>query len=197
MTMNTVSASLAEVEDRADVRVHELRRRLRLAAEALAHLGVAREMRVQHLDRRRARSSGIVLGAVHVRHAAAAEPPEDAIAAARRAAQRGDLLVGLLARRARRPRAARPCSGCTTRRARDSRCRIRDRTPSALRTASARSRTAATGPYTRRASRASRFCSSRTMSLNSSHRSRSTRNDARAAGPTSPAWLLITTDATA
>ena len=43
----------------------------------------------------------------------------------------------------------------------------------------------------------SRFCSSRTMSLNASHRSRSMRNDARAAGPASPAWLLITSDATA
>ena len=43
--------ALVDRVDRHDVRMRQLRRRLRLAQEALAHVGVERELRRQQLDR--------------------------------------------------------------------------------------------------------------------------------------------------
>src|SRR5262249_16838106 len=45
---------VADVVERADVRVRELRDRLRLSLESLPHLGGRREMLRQHFDRDRA-----------------------------------------------------------------------------------------------------------------------------------------------
>ena len=59
----------------------ELRRRLGLAPEALGDLGVAREVRVQHLDHDAARELRL-LGDVDVGHAAAAQPVDHAVARA-------------------------------------------------------------------------------------------------------------------
>ena len=73
ITMYTVSPACAEVEHGTDVRMHEPRGRLGLAPEALGHLAVAREMRVQHLHHDLALERHL-LGAEDGRHAAAAEP---------------------------------------------------------------------------------------------------------------------------
>ena len=66
------SVALADVEDRHDVRVRELRRRLRLAREAHADGDVVRELRRQDLDRDRAVEPQVA-GAVHDRHAPATD----------------------------------------------------------------------------------------------------------------------------
>ena len=73
---------LGVVDDRADVRVYELARRLGFAAESLPHFRVAREVRVQDLDHERSLEQ-LMLGVVDVRHAAAAQPPNHAIPAPR------------------------------------------------------------------------------------------------------------------
>ena len=70
---------LAAVEHVHHVRVVERRRRRGLALEALHELAVAREAAVQHLDRDLA-AEVAVLRAVHVGHAARAEPVDDAVA---------------------------------------------------------------------------------------------------------------------
>ena len=70
---------LAAIEDRDDVRVGEAGCVCRLAPEALDELVVVRVPRVQDLDRDPA-SELLVLGEVHVGHAAAAELPRDAVA---------------------------------------------------------------------------------------------------------------------
>ena len=81
---------LAAVEDRDDVRVREPRRVRRLAPEALDELVVVRVARVQHLDRDPS-AELLVLGQVHVGHAAAAELARDAVAAGEEGAGEGVL----------------------------------------------------------------------------------------------------------
>jgi hypothetical protein len=75
--------------------VLQLARGLGLAAEAHPHLLVAREVRVEHLEHERPLELR-VLGAVDVRHAAAADAAQHAVAVPGRAAQRRDLGVGRL-----------------------------------------------------------------------------------------------------
>ena len=186
MTMNTTLRRLAVVDDRADVRMHELARRLRLAPEALAHLRVAREVRVQHLDHerpleqlraRRSRRSPC-------RRCRGGGSRDSGCPLARRSALSSS--SGRSTRRVRDLGELGRASRAARRAARDSRCRSRDRTrqaPNCMRTKSYGGQ----GPVHSSCISRSRFCSSRTMSLNASQRSRSIRNDARAAGPDSPA----------
>ena len=70
---------LAAVVDRDDVRVRERRSRLRLAPEALDEELVVRVAVVQDLDRH-APPELLVLGQIHVRHAAGAELAQDPVA---------------------------------------------------------------------------------------------------------------------
>jgi hypothetical protein len=70
---------LAPVVDRDDVRVRERGGALRLAAEPLDELVVARVALVEDLDRH-APAEHLVLGEVDVRHAAAPDPLEDPVA---------------------------------------------------------------------------------------------------------------------
>ena len=69
---------LADVVDRADVRMVQRRGGARLALEALERLRVARQLARQELERDLA-AEARVLGAVDDTHAAAAEPVEDAV----------------------------------------------------------------------------------------------------------------------
>src|SRR5215207_4764350 len=71
---------LPAIEDAYHVGVVEARGRLGLAAEALDELLVLGEAPVQDLDRHLA-AEVAVLGAVHVRHAAGPDAPQDAVAA--------------------------------------------------------------------------------------------------------------------
>ena len=89
---------LARVDDRHDVRMHELRRGARLTPKTLEHLGIPREMSVQHLEHQRPSELG-VFREVYARHPASAEPLLHLVAAARRLPKLGDLLVRLLGRR--------------------------------------------------------------------------------------------------
>ncbi len=86
-------AHLAIVERHADERVHQPRRRFRLAAEALAHLLVAREMRVHDLEHERA-AQRFLLHQVDVGHAARADAPQHTVAVPRGLPQRRDQRVG-------------------------------------------------------------------------------------------------------
>ncbi len=68
----------------------------RLATEALSHLLFLRQLRVQDLDDQRSAQSH-VLGVVDVRHAAAAQSPDDAVAITSHPSELGDLRVRRLA----------------------------------------------------------------------------------------------------
>ena len=71
---------LADVEQRADVRVAERRDRARLALEALAQLRIAGERRGQDLDRDHAIEPGIARP-IHFAHAARADEGDDFVGA--------------------------------------------------------------------------------------------------------------------
>src|SRR6185437_12347599 len=81
----------------ADVWMHEPRSRLRFAPKALGDFGVARQVRVKHLDDDLSGELHL-LGHEHVRHAAAAQSPEHAISIARGAAKTRDLVIRALER---------------------------------------------------------------------------------------------------
>ena len=84
---------LTVVDRRADERMNEPARRLRLAAKAQTHLAVARQVRVHDLHRQRP-AELLVFGGVHVGHAARPEPADDAIPVAHCVPQRRDQCVG-------------------------------------------------------------------------------------------------------
>ena len=88
----------AGVQDRAHVGMTEPARRLGLAAKSLAHLRIARQVCVEHLDHH-ATPQHRVRGLVHVRHAATRDAPHDREASPRRAAQGRDLRIGDIHRR--------------------------------------------------------------------------------------------------
>jgi hypothetical protein len=92
------------------VRVHELARGFRFAAETLAHLGITREVLVEHLHHEWSFEHG-VQRVVDMRHAAAAEPAQDAVAATGRLAHERDLGIWRLARNLAQLRQAPPCTG--------------------------------------------------------------------------------------
>ena len=73
-------ALVADVVERADVRVRELRDRLRLALEALADFGGFREVLGQHLDRDRAVEARVAR-AIDLAHATRAERRKDLVGA--------------------------------------------------------------------------------------------------------------------
>ena len=88
----------AEVDDLHRVGVREPTRRARLAVEALDHLGIASEVRVQHLDRHVLLEALLSRG-VHPPHGAFADPLVDAVLAVDDGADHGvgriDVLVPL------------------------------------------------------------------------------------------------------
>ena len=77
----------SEIDDLADVRVHQLRCRFRLTLEPLAHLVLARQMRMQHLDHHW-RVERDIQGVINAGHAAFADAMHDRVASARNLAQR-------------------------------------------------------------------------------------------------------------
>ena len=138
--MYTTSVRRAVVEDRADVRMHEL------APPPPPRVEIARRPPASRarcgcrtlITTRRAQLR--LLGDVDVGHAAAAEAAQDAIAVAGGAAEARELVVGPLERGRARARAAFRCTARTPPTTRDSRSHTRDRTrvqpPNCMRTKS-------------------------------------------------------------
>src|SRR5688500_845262 len=71
----------SEVDDLATVRVHQLRRRCRLATESLTHLVLARQVRVKHFDHDR-RVETHIEGVVDARHATLTHAMHDRVTTA-------------------------------------------------------------------------------------------------------------------
>src|SRR5690606_18705631 len=86
-----------EVQDTADVRMHQPRSSLRLTTEALPHFVFLRQVRMQHLQRQRT-TQLMVNGVVHIRHSAATYTPDNTIAVARHPPEVREFLVRLLSR---------------------------------------------------------------------------------------------------
>src|SRR5688572_15706831 len=80
--------------------MRELARSLGLTTEALAHLAVAREVGMEHLDDERA-LQGSMRRVVHMRHATAPQAPRDAVAATHDPPEHADLVVRFLHRHRR------------------------------------------------------------------------------------------------
>ena len=93
-----VAVDLVDVVDAADVRMRHLPRHPHFAVQLHQPRGIVVDFRGQELERDRLRQLEIV-GAIHLAHAAAAETPDDAVAAAEQGAGRKPPVVDGVRRR--------------------------------------------------------------------------------------------------
>src|SRR5579862_8299096 len=159
------------------MRVHQMRRRFGLAPKALAHLGFAREMRMQHLDDERAAKLHM-LGVIDMGHTARAQSMHDAIAIPGQAPERADLGIRRLRRASgdlgQRRRATRALNGDSAVPRAAVRAKQSAYPPNCNRTKSYGGQ----GPDTQTPSAASRRSSSATAASKSDQWARSIKKDA-------------------